>query len=92
MASPTTEKLIVYTTEPCSFCVRTKELLRKRGVDFEEISLAKDADGRMALVERTGMMSFPQVVLGDEVIGGYREVLQADEAGRWEELAAAASN
>ena len=82
------EKIIVYTTEPCSFCVRTKELLSKRGVEFEEISLAKNADGRMALVERTGMMSFPQVTVGEEVIGGYKEVLLADEDGRWEEMAA----
>lgn len=83
-------KIIVYTTEPCSFCNRTKELLSKRGLEFEEVSLAKNPDGRMALVERTGMMSFPQVTIGDEVVGGYKEVLLADEEGRWEEMAQAA--
>ena len=81
-------KITVYTTEPCSFCIRTKELLKKRGLEFEEISLAKDPDGRMELVQKTGMMSFPQVLVGDEVIGGYRETLEADMAGRLEDLAA----
>lgn len=81
-------KITVYTTEPCSFCVRTKELLAKRGLSFDEISLTKDPDGRRALVERTGMMSFPQVLVGEELIGGYREVLEADMSGRWEDLAA----
>jgi glutaredoxin 3 len=62
--------------------------LKKRGLKYEEISLAKDPDGRAQLVQKTGMMSFPQVLIGEEVVGGYREVLEADVAGRWEQLAA----
>ena len=80
--------ITVYTTEPCSFCVRVKELLRKRGIEFEEINLSKDPAGRAELVQRTGMLSFPQVVVGEEVLGGYRETLIADQEGRLEELAA----
>ncbi len=81
-------QITVYTTDPCSFCVRVKELLRKRGVEFQEVNLAKDPDGRAELVARTGMMSFPQVMIGDEVLGGFREALEADAAGRLDELAA----
>ena len=80
--------ITVYTTDPCSFCVRVKELLRKRGIEFQEVNLAKDPDGRAELVQRTGMMSFPQVVIGDEVLGGFRETLQADADGRLEAFAA----
>jgi glutaredoxin 3 len=40
-------------------------------------------------VERTGMLSFPQVVIGDEVIGGFRETYEADRSGRLRELLAA---
>jgi glutaredoxin 3 len=83
-------KITVYTTEPCSFCNRTKELLTKRGLVFEEVSLTKDPDGRTKLAQKTGMLSFPQVLIGDEVLGGYRETLEADAAGRLEELAEAA--
>jgi glutaredoxin 3 len=80
-------EIIVYSTEPCSFCARAKELLTKRGVAFEEINLAKDPEGRAALLERTGMLSFPQIVVGDEVLGGFRELVMADQSGRLEELA-----
>ena len=83
-------EVIVYSTDPCSFCVRAKELLTKRGVAFEEINLAKDPEGRAALLERTGMLSFPQIVIGDEVLGGFRELIMADQSGRLEELAQAA--
>ena len=82
--------VIVYSTEPCSFCARAKDLLTKRGIAFEEVNLAKDPEGRAALHARTGMLSFPQVVVGDEVLGGFRELVMADQSGRLEQLAQAA--
>jgi glutaredoxin 3 len=82
-------EITVYTTEPCSFCARVKQLLTQRGLVYEEINLSKDPVGRAELVERTGMLSFPQVVIGDEVIGGFRETLEADRSGRLRELLAA---
>ena len=82
-------KITVYTTDPCSFCVRVKDLLRKRGLDFEEINLAKDADGRMKLAQHTGMLSFPQVIVGDQLIGGFRELLEADRDGTLVEILSA---
>ncbi|HVH19038.1 MAG TPA: glutaredoxin domain-containing protein [Myxococcota bacterium] len=82
-------QITVYTTDPCSFCARVKQLLTQRGVAYEEINLSKDPQGRAELVERTGMLSFPQVVIGDEVLGGFRETLEADRSGRLRELLAA---
>jgi glutaredoxin 3 len=81
-------EIIVYTTEPCSFCVRAKQLLAKRGLTYAEVNLSKDPAGRAELAQRTGMFSFPQVVIDGELLGGWREVLEADEAGRLEALAA----
>jgi glutaredoxin 3 len=82
-------QIVVYTTEPCSFCARVKGLLRARGLDFAEVNLAKNPAGRVELASRTGMMTFPQVLIGEQVLGGYAEVLSALESGRLEELLAA---
>ncbi len=82
--------VVVYTTDPCSFCVRVKQLLKTRGIEYTEINLARDPAGRAELVERTGMMSFPQVIIGGEPIGGFQETLAADQSGRLRELLAAA--
>jgi glutaredoxin 3 len=79
----------VYTTDPCSFCARVKSLLKAQGVQFSEINLSKDTEGRLELVALTGMMSFPQVLAGKRLIGGFNEVRQAVEDGRLEELLAA---
>jgi glutaredoxin 3 len=79
-------KVTVYTTDPCSFCARAKGLLKARGVEFEEINLSKDPAGRMELVGRTGMMSFPQVIVDGELLGGFVEVQAAADSGRLGEL------
>jgi glutaredoxin 3 len=83
------KKITVYTTDPCSFCSRVKGLLAARGVEYDEINLSRDPAGRTELVTRTGMMSFPQVLVGDELVGGFRETLAASESGRLDELLAA---
>jgi glutaredoxin 3 len=80
----------VYTTDPCSFCTRVKQLLDARKVAYTEVNLARDAAGRAELVSRTGMMSFPQVLIGDELVGGFQETLAADRSGRLRELLEAA--
>jgi glutaredoxin 3 len=79
----------VYTTDPCSFCTRVKQLLGARGIEYTEINLARDAAGRAELVQRTGMMSFPQVLIDGELVGGFQETLAADQSGRLRELLAA---
>ncbi len=44
----------VYTTEPCSFCARVKGLLKSRGVEYAEVNLSKDPEGRVSSLERPG--------------------------------------
>jgi glutaredoxin 3 len=81
--------VIVYTTDPCGFCRQAKALLEARGVSFAEVNLAKDPVGRADLVALTGQLTFPQIVIGQRAIGGFRELLEADRAGALEELLAA---
>src|SRR4029453_9962049 len=81
--------VFLYTTEPCGFCRQAKTLLQARGVDYREVNLAKDPEGRAELVALTGQMTFPQIVVGKRSIGGFRELLEADRAGMLDELLAA---
>jgi glutaredoxin 3 len=81
--------VVLYTTEPCGFCRQAKTLLETRGVDYTEVNLAKDPDGRAELVALTGQLTFPQIVVGRRAIGGFRELLEADRAGMLDDLLAA---
>ena len=82
-------RVTVYTTEPCGYCRVAKALLAQRQIPYEEINLAKDPSGRAQLVARTGMMTFPQVVIDGASIGGYQELVRMDRDGRLRELSAA---
>jgi glutaredoxin 3 len=83
-------RVTVYTTEPCGYCRTAKALLNRRGIPFEEINLSKDAEGRAELVNKTGMMTFPQVIIDGQPLGGFQELAAADRAGRLADLRAAA--
>jgi glutaredoxin 3 len=82
-------QVTVYSTEPCSYCARVKGLLKARGIEFSEINLSKDPDGRAALARETGMRSFPQVIVDGQLIGGFTDVQAAAESGRLDEILAA---
>jgi len=82
-------EVTVYSTDPCPYCARAKGLLRARGVEFTEVNLSKDPAGRVALADKTGMMTFPQVLIDGQLIGGFTEVKAAAESGRLDELLAA---
>ena len=82
--------IVVYTTEHCSYCQRAKTLLSRRGLAFTEIVLGKDPAGVRELVGRTGRMSFPQIMIGNEIIGGFDELQAADLSGHLADVAAAA--
>jgi glutaredoxin 3 len=79
-------KITVYTTEPCAYCARVKGLLRSRGLEFAEVNLSKDPTGRVELAAKTGMMTFPQVLVGGQLVGGFNETQAAAEDGRLDEL------
>jgi glutaredoxin 3 len=79
-------KVMVYTTDPCGFCRQAKTLLDSRGVTYEEVNLTKDMEGRANLLKRTGQMTFPQIIIGERVVGGFRELLEADRDGTLEQI------
>ena len=82
-------RVTIYTTDPCRRCANAKALLEARGIAFEEVNLAKDPVGRAELARRTGLRTFPQIVVGDRTLGGFDELEAAERSGRLEELLAA---
>lgn len=88
MASP----VRIYTTNYCGFCVRAKELLTRKGVDFEEIDVTSDDALRARLVEMSGgQRTVPQIWIGDTHVGGYTDLSRLDRDGQLEPLLRTAS-
>ena len=74
----------MYTRNHCSFCFAAKRLLTKRGFEFEEITLAGDADREQEMQELTGRTSVPQILIDGKAIGGYTELGEMDMEGELE--------
>jgi glutaredoxin 3 len=82
-------RVVIYTTLWCGYCVRAKTLLDSRGVDYEEVSLDDDPGFRQTVFDRTGGWTVPQIVVDGQPIGGYTELWRLDRDGRLAELLAA---
>jgi glutaredoxin 3 len=76
----------VYTTDHCGLCAGAKKLLEKRGIEYREVNLSRDPDGRAKLQRLTGMFTFPQIVIGERPVGGFKELLAADREGNLSDL------
>jgi glutaredoxin 3 len=81
--------VILYSYTICPYCVRAKELLKKRGVSFEEIVVDRnDVETVTRLKRESGMQTFPQIFADKKLIGGYTELAALDEKNKLEELKA----
>jgi len=61
----------IYTTPTCPWCKKTKEYLRDKGVEFDEIDVSSDQEAARDMIEKSGQMGVPQTMIGDEVIVGF---------------------
>ena len=76
--------------EAAHHAVGVAEVVDRRAARAE--ARVEHVDERVAqLVEETGMLSFPQIVVGDVVVGGFQQLVQADQSGRLAELTAQAA-
>jgi glutaredoxin 3 len=71
----------IYTTPVCPYCVRAKRLLQARGIPYDEIDVGSDDALRVAIVERTGRRTVPQIFIDGRSIGGFDELAEMDAAG-----------
>jgi len=71
----------VYTWSNCPFCVRAKDLLKRKGLSFQEIDLDGKDDELAKLRERTGQRTVPQIFIDGKLIGGFTELARLDSAG-----------
>ncbi|HYR55846.1 MAG TPA: glutaredoxin 3 [Myxococcaceae bacterium] len=77
----------IYTTVYCGFCARAKELLKGKGVAFEEIDVTGDDGSRAKLVELSGgLMTVPQIFIGEVHVGGYTDLARLEADGKLDAL------
>ncbi|MDA0189071.1 MAG: glutaredoxin 3 [Proteobacteria bacterium] len=79
----TGQRVLMYSTAVCPYCVRAEKLLRERGVaEIEKIRVDLDPDRRAEMMERTGRRTVPQIFIGKTHVGGCDDLIALDQAGK----------
>jgi glutaredoxin 3 len=75
-------KIEIYTWKTCPFCVRAKQLLDMKDVDYTEYMIQGDDDARAKMITRTGgPKSVPQIFIDDVHIGGCDDIHALEAKG-----------
>ena len=61
----------LYTTQSCTYCLRVKEFLSERQVDYVEYDVEDDVKARQRMMELSQHTTIPTIVVGDEVVVGF---------------------
>jgi len=79
----------IYTTPYCPYCISAKALLTRKNVQFREIDVSGDPQGRARMVERAnGRMTVPQIFIGSTHVGGSDDLHALERAGKLDALLA----
>ena len=78
--------VVMYSTGWCPYCTRARELLKSKGVDFEEIDVDARPEARAEMSARSGRRTVPQIFIGTTHVGGCDDLHELEAAGRLDTL------
>lgn len=61
----------VYSTPTCPYCIRAKDYLKQKNIQFANIDVSADKAGLDEMVKASGQMGVPVIVVDAEVIVGF---------------------
>ena len=92
MANPAAPPVTIYTRPLCGYCAAALDLLRRKGVAFEEIAQANRPEVKAEMVQRAnGRSTFPQIFVGGRHVGGFDDLSALERQGRLDAMVAEAS-
>ncbi|MGD8513246.1 MAG: FAD-dependent oxidoreductase [Deltaproteobacteria bacterium] len=75
----------IYVTDGCPFCAKAKSFLAEKGISFEEVEVQPGSAVWERMKVKTGSGSLPQILIGDESVGGYSALVHLEATGELNE-------
>ena len=73
----------MYTTQVCPYCVRAKDLLKRKGQTVTELRVDSDDALRDEMLKRAnGKRTVPQIFIDGVHVGGCDDLYALDSAGK----------
>lgn len=61
----------VYSTSTWPWCVKVKDYLKEKNVDFEDVNVGVDREAAMEMVSKSGQMGVPVLDINGTIIVGF---------------------
>jgi glutaredoxin 3 len=81
-------KVVMYSKDPCPYCVNAKRFFQERGIQYEEIDLTDKPEEMQKIKNETGWRTVPIIMINGKLIGGYSDMKALDEEGKLEQMLA----
>lgn len=81
-------QVIIYSKPTCPYCIRAKQLLQRKNVEFTDIDVSRDENLYNELKARTNHRTVPQIFIGDQFIGGSDNLHALEQSGELDKLLA----
>lgn len=79
------QNVVIYTTRVCPFCIRAKQLLDSKRVEYREIPVDNNPELRAQMATEAGSRAVPQIWIGERHVGGCDELMALERSGRLDE-------
>jgi glutaredoxin 3 len=63
----------IYSTPVCHFCHMAKDFFKEHNIAYVEHDVATDQAARAEMIDMSGQMGVPVIVIGDDLIIGFDE-------------------
>ena len=78
--------VIMYSTAFCPYCIRARELLAKKSIQYTDIRIDEDPSQRKEMIAKSGRNTVPQIFINGQPIGGCDDMYALDSKGQLDEL------
>jgi len=65
------QNVTIYSTPSCHFCHLAKDFFKEKNVAYTEYNVASDLERRKEMVQKSGQMGVPVILIGPELIVGF---------------------
>ena len=65
------KKVTVYSTPTCHYCNMAKEYFKANNIPYETFDVASDADKRKEMMEKSGQLGVPVILIDNDLVIGF---------------------
>jgi len=65
--------ITIYSTPTCPYCHTAKAFLKEKGFEFTDYNVADDQAKAKEMVDKSGQMGVPVIVIDKEVLVGFNK-------------------